>query len=157
MTTDATGDALTREIEALAAPVLEAQDVELVEVVVKGTAGSRIVRLVADADEGVDIDRIAAISRALGDPLDELVEGAYTLEVTSPGADRPLRTARDFARNAGRVVHVQRTSEASAVHGGEVDGEVVEVVDDVVVLDVEGDEVRVPLGDVEFGKVVLPW
>lgn len=150
-------DELTTAILAVVQPVLDEHQVELVELVAKGSHGSRVVRIVADADGGLDIDVIAAVSRALGDPLDEVVDGAWTLEVTSPGADRPLKTARDFARNTGREVHVQRTSDAAAAHGGEVTGTVDRVTDDVVVLDVDGDEVRVPVADVEFGRVVLPW
>lgn len=156
MTTPAT-DELTPAILAVVQPALDERDVELVELEVKGSHGSRVVRIVADADGGLDIDAIAAISRDVSDPLDDLVDGAYTLEVTSPGADRLLRSARDFARNTGRDVHVQRTSEAAADHGGEVEGTLLRVEDEVLVLEVDGDEVDVPVTDVEFGRVVLPW
>lgn len=150
-------DELTRTITGLVAPVAAAREIELIEVEVRGAAGSRVVKIVADAPDGLDIDVIAGMSRELGEPLDELIEGAYTLEVTSPGADRPLRSDRDFARNIGRDVRIQRTSEAAAEHGGDVTGTVNEVRDDIVLLDVDGTEVQVPVVDIEFGKVVLPW
>lgn len=150
-------DELTRSVTGIVMPVAVARDVEVVEIVVKGAAGSRVVQVIADADGGLDIDVIASISRELGEPLDELIDGAYTLEVTSPGADRPLKTVRDFARNVGRDVRVQRTESASAEFGGEVTGTVTGIDGDTVLLDVDGAEVTIPAADIEFGKVVLPW
>lgn len=149
------GDDLPGRIAALAGPLAEAEQVELLDVEVKGQRGSRVVRLTADADGGLDIDRIAALSRSVGDAIDDLIDGAYTLEVTSPGADRPLRTARDFARNVGRDVRVQRTSGSDAP--GETAGKLVEVTDESIVLNVKGKPTTVALAEIDHGKVVLPW
>lgn len=156
------GDELPERLAALARPVAADQDVDLVDVEVKGPRNRRMVRLVADAVGGLDIDRIAELSRAVGDAIDDVVPGSYTLEVTSPGTDRPLRTLRDFERNLGREVRVQRTQSAAESAPGEVTGTVQTVThgDDAegtVHLDVAGDEVVVPIGDVDHAKVVLPW
>lgn len=151
------GDDLPGRLVALAEPVAQQQGVDLVDVEVKGPRNRRVVRLVADADGGLDIDRIAELSRAVGDAIDDVVPGAYTLEVTSPGTDRPLRRLRDFERNLGREVRVQRTQQAAADAPGEVTGTVVAVTDGVVRLDVHGDEVGVPIDDIDHGKVQLPW
>lgn len=152
------GDAaLIDAVQQLAEPLAEAEGVELLEVEVKGQRNRRLVRLVADAEDGLDVDRIARISRAVGDALDEqdLVPGAYTLEVTSPGADRPLRTPRDFDRNRGREVRVVRREELAGPR--ELRGRVAEVADDRLVLTVEGEDRVIPLDEVAHGKVVLPW
>ena len=74
-----------------------------------------------------------------------------------PGTDRPLRRLRDFERNVGREVRIQRTQAASQDAPGEVTGTVTSATDGVVVLDVKGDEVAVPIEDVDHGKVQLPW
>lgn len=152
---------LPDRVAALVAPVAEAQDIDLVDVEVKGQGNRRIVRLVADADGGLDVDRIAALSRAVGDVLDEddVIPGAYTLEVTSPGADRPMRSAREFRRNVGREVRVVRTGEATKAPDvkGEVRGTLVAVEDDRVTLEVAGEPRDVPLAEIDHGKVVLPW
>lgn len=144
-------------VEPLAAPV----DADVDEVVVRGARGSRVVRVTVDREDGgIDIGTCARLSRALGQLLDErdLIDGKYTLEVTSPGADRPLRSARDFRRNLGRVVRIAHAGRGpDHPPTGEVVGVVQAVDTDAVTLDVDGEEVAVPLREVAHGKVVLPW
>lgn len=152
-----TRDDLPGRIAVLAEPLATAVGIDLVDVEVKGQRGRRVVRLVADADGGLDIDRIAQLSRAVGDVIDDVVPGAYTLEVTSPGTDRPLRRPRDFTRHVGREVRVQRTADAAADQPGEVVGVVVEVTDTAVVLEAGDDRVAIDHADIDHGKVVLPW
>jgi ribosome maturation factor RimP len=150
-----TRDDLPGRIAVLAEPLAAAAGIDLVDVEVTGQRGRRMVRLVADADDGLDIDRIAQLSRAVGEAIDDVVTGAYTLEVTSPGTDRPLRRPRDFARNVGREVRVQRTAEADIP--GEVVGVVVDVTDTAVVLEIGDERVAIDHADIDHGKVVLPW
>jgi ribosome maturation factor RimP len=152
--------ALADRVRELVVPVAEELEVDLVDVEVKGQKGSRVVRLIADALDpaaGLDVDLIARLSRRAGDRLDEVdvVPGTYTLEVSSPGATRPLRRARDFARNVGREVEVLRLEELGDPRT--VRGEVSEVDDEAVVLATGDGTVRVPLGEVDHGTVVLPW
>jgi ribosome maturation factor RimP len=122
-------------------------------VIVKGHPGSRMVRLVVDAEEGVDIERIARLSRQVSAEFDELdpIAGRYTLQVSSPGADRPLITARDFARNVGRPVRIASTA------GGEVEGVVTAAGSETVSVEVDGEDVEVRLEDVRDARVQLPW
>ena len=151
---------LAGRISALAGPEAAGLDVDLVDVEVKGSRGSRVVRLIADAEGGLDVDRIAALSRQVGELLDaeDLVPGRYTLEVSSPGVDRPLRSLRDFRRNLDRDVRVVRNRAAiDRGEKGEVVGRLTEASDDHLRLVVDGDELAVPLADVEHAKVVLPW
>lgn len=151
---------LAGRITELAAQQAEQLDVELVDVEVRGASGSRVVRLIADAEGGLDVDHIAALSRQVGDLLDaeELVAGRYTLEVTSPGVGRPLRTPRDFQRNLDRDVRIVRGREAiDRGEKGEVVGRLVEASEDRLRLAVDGDDLVVPFADVDHAKVVLPW
>lgn len=151
---------LAEVIRELATPLAAGAGVDLEDVVVKGSRGSRVVRVVVDADAGVDVATCARLSRALEELMDtrELFEASYTLQVTSPGADRPLRSGRDFRRNAGRPVRI-----AHAARGrdhpptGEIQGVVVTADDTTVTLEVDGEQVQVPLTEVAHGKVVLPW
>lgn len=150
---------LDARIHAIAAPIVEGAGLDLEEVEVRGQRGSRKVRLVVHAEEGLDIDVIARLSRRVEAALDEqdVVAGSYMLEVTSPGADRPLRTARDFARNVGREVRVALRAEAVEAGAAETVGTVDTVEDEQVRLTVDGTAVTIPLRDVDHGKVVLPW
>lgn len=143
--------------DALRAAVTELvteHDVELLDVEVKGPRNRRIVRVVADAPDGLDIDTIATISRDIGPIADDLVDGTYTLEVTSPGVDRPLTTVGQFERNAGRDVEVRHRK-------GDTDtqttGTIVGIVDGNLVLDVGKDERHIAFDEVFEGRIVLPW
>jgi ribosome maturation factor RimP len=103
------------ELGRLAAPILAQGGLELVEVVLKGTPGRRLVRLDIDRPgaAGVDLADCERVSRTLGEVLEgsDLIQGGYVLEVSSPGVDRPIRSADDFRRNTGRRI-VVTTSDA---------------------------------------------
>jgi ribosome maturation factor RimP len=93
-----------------------------------------VVRVLVDADGGINLDDVAVVSREISAALDEAEErggevlaGEYQLEVGSPGVDRPLTLPRHWRRNRGRLV---------AVNG--LTGRLVEVDDAGVVLDVDG-------------------
>lgn len=153
---DAQLDARVREA---ALPVVSEAGLELEEVEIRGHRGSRKVRLVVYAEDGLDAEVIAEVSRRVGETLDEqdVVAGGYTLEVTSPGADRPLRTPRDFARNLGREVRVTLRAGDGGAGSREAVGVVNAADDEEIRLEVDGAEVTIPVGDVDHGKVVLPW
>lgn len=153
-------DDLAARIRAVAEPVVVEHEVELVEVEVRGAHGSRVVQVVADDEDGLDLDRIADLSRVLGDLLDaeDVLDSKYTLEVTSPGVDRPLRTPTNFRRNIGREVRVVRNRAAiDRGEKGEFTGTLDDVDDEGLTLTVGKDTVTVPHDDVDHGKVVLPW
>ncbi len=102
--------------------------------------------------EPVDIDVIAELSRALDGALvaGGVVDADATLEVSSPGTERPLVTAHDFVRNLGRDVEV--------VHGSEtLRGRLVAVESGRLALAVDGSERQVALSDVATARLVLPW
>ena len=78
----------------------------LVGVQVSGNPGSRKITVQIDSDKGLDINTCSQLSRQLSEILDErdIVEGGYTLEVSSPGLDQPLRLARQYRKNIGRMI-----------------------------------------------------
>ncbi len=152
-------DDLPAAVQALADPLAGELGLEVLDLVVKGQRGSRMVRLTVDvadldAEVGVDIDEVAVLSRRLEDALDDAdtIAGGYTLEVTSPGADRPLTRPRDFARNRGRPVRVELTGDA-----GELTGELTAVSETTLTLTTDDGDRELDLDDVARGHVVLPW
>ena len=143
---------IAAQLDALARPEVESVGAELLETEVKGEGSRRVVRLIVDREGGVDVEALAQLSRTVGARFDDAnaINTHYTLQVTSPGLDRPLRSARDFARNVGRTVRVR-------VGDGEVAGVVVAADDTLLTLDDGAGEVRLALDEVEAGRVVLPW
>ena len=117
------------------------------------SAGKRsLVRVVVDADGGVDLDAVADVSRAVSDALDggDAFAGPFVLEVSSPGVDRPLTEPRHWRRAVGRLV---------AVPVGEqtLTGRVVEAGDTGVVLDVDGARHAVGWAELGAGKVQIEF
>lgn len=104
-------DAVVPRLTSLLAPVVTAggHDLEALEVTPAGRR--RVVRIVVDRDGGISLDDVADVSRAVSEALDDidarepaLLGGAYVLEVSSPGVDRPLTEPRHWRRNVGRLV-----------------------------------------------------
>jgi ribosome maturation factor RimP len=91
-------------------PVVTGAGYDLEELVVTPAGRRTVVRVVVDRDEGVSLDDVAEVSRAVSDVLDrndgDLGRAPYVLEVTSPGVDRPLTEPRHWRRNTGRLVAV---------------------------------------------------
>jgi ribosome maturation factor RimP len=156
--------ALPSHVQELADRVAGGHGVEVLELALRGQGRGRVLSVVLDAEEPVEADVVELVSKDLSRALDEAdpVAGSYTLEVSTPGLSRPLHTPRDFRRQRGHEVSILRATSAQA--GGDpelatssVRGTVVDVDDEAVVLEVGGDQVRVPLSEVLRGKVVLPW
>jgi ribosome maturation factor RimP len=156
--------ALPSHVQELADRVAGGHGVEVLELALRGQGRGRVLSVVLDAEEPVEADVVELVSKDLSRALDEAdpVAGSYTLEVSTPGLSRPLHTRRDFRRQRGHEVSILQASSAQA--GGDpepatssVQGTVLDVEDEAVVLEVGGDQVRVPLSKVVRGKVVLPW
>lgn len=89
---------------------------DIEDVVIDASARPPQITVVADGDEGLDLDAIAELSRLASALLDDLDTVAYVLEVTSPGVDRPLTTDKHFRRARGRKVEFT-LSDGSTVTG----------------------------------------
>ena len=100
---------VTELVAQLAAPAIEAQGCELWDVEYVREAGQWYLRLYLDKDGGVDINDCEAVSRVVSDLLDEAdpIQGSYTFEVSSAGAERPLKRPSDFAQFLGSPVAVK--------------------------------------------------
>jgi len=97
--------ATTDRVRALAEPVCSAADAELVDVELAGG----VLRITVDRPGGVDLELISAVTRRISRLLDDddPVPGRYTLEVSSPGLERKLRTPAHFRAVVGEVVNVR--------------------------------------------------
>jgi ribosome maturation factor RimP len=95
-------------VEKLVKPYLEENGFELVGIEYVKEGGSRFLRIFADKEGGIDIDDCGRISEWVSARLDELdpIPEAYFLEVSSPGAERPLKKPEEMAKAVGRHVFV---------------------------------------------------
>jgi ribosome maturation factor RimP len=125
---------VTDIVERLAEPIVEEAGLELVDVEFKKEGANWYLRVFIDKPEGIDIDDCTRVSEQLSDRLDEVdpIPQAYFLEVSSPGAERPLKKPSDFERAVGDYVHI---SLYEALDGRKTfDGELVEYTQEAVTL-----------------------
>lgn len=101
-------DSIVRNVLSLAGPLVDEAGFELVDMELAGRPGSYILRLLIEKPDGVTIDDCVAINRELSCLLDmeDPIPSRYTLEVSSPGLDRPFKTERDYQRALGKWVKV---------------------------------------------------
>ncbi|WP_127130736.1 ribosome maturation factor RimP [Georgenia sp. SYP-B2076] len=128
---------LLNRLRAALEPVVGASGLFLEDVTVAAAGHRKIVRAVVDLPDGpggVSSDQLSEVSREISGVLDDvdLVEGAYTLEVTTPGTDRPLTEPRHYRRAVGRLVTAETTA------GRAVTGRLREADAAGIVLDVAG-------------------
>jgi ribosome maturation factor RimP len=131
-------------------PVIAAAGMDLESVRVSAAGRRRLLRVVVDSDRGVSLDDAATISRKLSAALDAapvMGDFPYTLEVSSPGVDRPLTDPRHWRRAVGRLVQV------TAADAGPISGRVLAADADGVTLDVAGDRRR--FGYAALGAAVV--
>lgn len=143
------------EVEAIVAPAVERAGFDLEGLTVTKAGRRLLVRILVDSDKGVNLDDVAVVSKAVSAALDDadgtgglFADVAYTLEVSSPGIDRPLTEPRHWRRNIGRLV---------AVHIGEapVTGRVVAADERGIELEVDGVRRSAAYAELGSGKVQI--
>ena len=144
---------LRDQIRTVVEPTIVASGFRLLAIELTGDQTGDIVRLYCDGP-GFGVDDCAKISRALSPVLDveDPMESAYRLEVSSPGIDRPVQTAEDFERYAGfrakirLIPGLDRRRYSGVLHGFE---------DGNILIEVDGQTHYVPLDQLDWGHLVL--
>jgi ribosome maturation factor RimP len=147
------------ELRGLLEPVVTGAGFELDALDVRSAGRRHTVRVVVDSEAGASLDDIARLSRAASDALDRnehLVGGSYTLEVTSPGVDRPLTMPRHWRRARLRLVTV-RPQPASALGDAVFVGRVGDAGEESVALLVDGRLREVRYADVAHAAVEVEF
>lgn len=130
--------------------------IDLVDLELRGQRGSSVLRVYVDEPGGISLERCTRASRAIAAFFDQRdpVAGHYTLEVSSPGVDRPLVTEKDFTRHVGRKVAVTyriASEEKSCT------GTIERAADGIVQLRVGAALLELPVGEVILAKIVLEF
>jgi len=148
------------QLETLLQPVITAEGYDLEEVSVTAAGRRSLIRVTVDGDDGIDLDGIATVSRAVSDALDAAEQdgpafaGPYVLEVSSPGVDRPLTEPRHWRRALGRLASVplgpsgQQTSRLGRILAADDDG---------LELSVDDRSERHPWAEVGTGRIQVEF
>jgi ribosome maturation factor RimP len=145
------------DLESMVEPVVKTAGMELVELTFRREGGGKILRVTVEREQGLDLDTISEISKRISRRLDAegFDPGPYSLEVSSPGVERPLRRPEDFAKRIGQRVKVKTSEpvEGSKVHVGALVG-----ADDLAAtVATESGERRLPFADIASARTVFEW
>jgi ribosome maturation factor RimP len=145
-------DDLKEKVRQLAEPVAAAEGMELIHVECLKMQSRWIVRLFLDKENGVTIDDCSVISNQVGDILDihDLINGQYTLEVSSPGFDRPISRDQDFVKYRGYKVNIKTSLKIEGVKN--FHGHLVDFIDEngqkIVIIEISGKNYRIPQAEI---------
>ena len=145
---------IVARVWSIAEPLCLDEGMELVFIEFRRESQGRVLRLYIDKQGGVTLDDCVRISRQMGDVLDATIEdiGPYSLEVSSPGANRPVGRPEDYNRFKGHRIHIKtrqpidgRKNYKGRLCG--IDKEIVAVVCD-------DKEIRIPLEEISIARLV---
>lgn len=147
-------DRIVTAVESFSQPIVEEMGLELVEVQFRRESGW-ILRLFIDSPKGITVDDCASVSRQVSSYLEveDLIDQAYTLEVSSPGLERPLKRKEDFVRFAGRKARIKlkEPRDGQRVFLGLLGG----LEENILTLDVDGEQMKIDLDVVARARLVL--
>jgi len=143
-------------IESFVRPVVEHQGMILIDVVLRGKQRGRVLEVFVDSEQGVTTEMCAEVSRQLSRELDRVnvLEGNYTLVVSSPGVDRPLKFPVQYKKNVGREIEI-------TFHDGTLEktlkGILLNCTENEVHIQSAGNLHSIPYSEIIQAKVMLPW
>ena len=125
-----------KDVASAIVPIIEADGNYLEEVKIVNAGKRKLITVIVDGDSYLNLDQVASISRSISETLENLPalgDGAFTLEVTSPGIDRPLTLPRHWKKNIGKLVKVE-LNDGTQVEGriAEINGEKISLEDSVM-------------------------
>lgn len=146
-----------RRLRAIAQPILDALGLELFDLEFNRRGRKGFLRITIDKSGGVSLDDCERVSQSLGHALDveDPIPYGYTLEVSSPGLDRPLQRPEDYGRFTGRLARLRLVTpwRGQAV----VIGRLRALRGERLALDVNGEEIELPLTDVVRANLEVEW
>ena len=144
--------ALKDQIFELVAPLVEKAGLVLEDVQVQTPGKNRFVTIMVDSETGLNLDQVTDISRSVSETMDKapfMGDTPYTLEVTTPGVDRPLTAPRHFRKNVDRLVKITKND------GTQIKGRIGSADDEAVTLDkatINYSEIKRAIIEIEFNR-----
>lgn len=148
---------LADRISGLTEEVIAGTDYFLVDVEVRGHKGTRVVEVYVDSEEEMGHDDLALISKEVGFLLDveDVVDGSYKLELSSPGIKRPLTMPAQYRKNVGRTLRVRFEDDGDEEI---VVGDLTDANDEEIELELPSAErLQLPYTAITQARIELPW
>lgn len=144
-------------VRSLTQEVIAGTSYFLVDVAVRGHKGTRVVEIYVDSPEDFGHDDLAVVSKEVGFLLDveDVVDGSYKLEVSSPGIKRPLKMPQQYQKNVGRTLRVRYESDGNEEI---VVGDLTSADETEVELTLaSGERLQLPYDAITQARIELPW
>ena len=140
-------------VHDLLAPLFQGRGLEVYDL----THGGGVLRIIVDKPGGVSLDEVADATKVASRLLDDhdLVPGRYTLEITSPGLERPLRRPEHYFQAVGETISVQLGPQVEGVR--RIQGELMGCEDDGIAIEVNGVPHRVAFSEITKARTVFEW
>ena len=152
-------DGIEQKIELLAKKVIEGAGMELIELKVGGHKNDVIIQITADKPSGgINIRECAILNKSLVAAIEQenlLPPEVFSLELSSPGLDRPLVTRKDFMRFVGQKLHFWLNAPVGINGKKEAQGILAEVKENDLIIDVHGTQLAVPISSIIKGMLVI--
>ena len=158
MTRNLSRNEIIDEVTEIGEELLEKEGFELVEVDYLKEDGDFVLRVYIYKEDGITIEDCQSVSRALSDKIDEAdpIPGAYLLEVSSPGLDRPISTDKDLKRNLNKDIEVRLYQAIDKIKNFE--GNLIDFNDDeVTIVENNGEERKIPRELISLMRLVIKF
>jgi ribosome maturation factor RimP len=148
---------LADTLAGILAPTVRGLGYELLGVEQLGSGGGKIVRLYIDSEAGIGVEDCEKVSRQVSEVLDaeQAIGGEYTLEVSSPGLDRPLFTTAHFMAHVGAVVKVRLRVMVDGRR--RLSGKLLDATVDQITIQIGEERINVPYNVIERAQLVPEW
>ena len=145
---------LARQVFEIAEPLCEAEGIELVFVEFQSEASGKVLRIFIDKPGGITLEDCTSVSRQLNDLLDVTLEdlGSYSLEVSSPGPERPIGKRSDFDRFKGKKIKIQTLKPINDQKN--FTGLLAGTIDEMVTLTIDDKTVAIPFSNINKARLV---
>jgi len=144
-------------VKELITDYLNERGIELVDIVYRREQSGMVLRLLVDTPEGIRLSECEELNEYLSETLDRenVIDGYYTLEVSSPGLDRPITTERDFERSMGKelTISAYEAIDGKKAHAGRLIG----MDKDNIVIDSNGISTVIPKAKIAMAKLRIEF
>jgi ribosome maturation factor RimP len=140
------------DVASAVRPIIEAAGNYLEEIKIVNAGKRKLITVIVDSDDYLNLDQVTAVTKSISEVIEKVAslgDSAFTLEVTSPGIDRPLTLVRHWKKNVGKLVKIY------LLDGKEKEGRITSVSDSSVELDsgsIKYAEIKKALLQIEFKK-----
>lgn len=141
------------DVHSLLSPLLHGRGLEVYDL----TYGGGVLRIIVDKPDGVSLDEVADASKVVSRLLDDhdVISSRYTLEITSPGLERPLRRPEHYARAVGETISVKLSPHIEGER--RIQGVLLDCDDDGITITEHGAPRRMPYSDISKARTVFEW